>query len=338
MIIPSSYLISSRRVCVQRVCSARLAVLFAGLLLSLALIFPQPLAAQNVTDLRNEINRLRNDVADLQRQVAAGGKGGGGPVSTSRVAPIGNESASAQLKVQIDQMDQELRGMTGQIEQLTFQVNQVNTRLEKLIEDMEFRLTALERGGGGMPPAGTSAPSRPQGSLQQPAPSGGAADIDAGTSDLAPPAISSTLEGSRTPPPPAGLAPASPKGSPDEQYAAAFALLRAGEYVAAAEGMEQFVKNNPGHELAGNAVYWLGETYYVRKDYARAATYFLDGFQKYPQSRKGPDNLLKLGMTLGELNHKAEACQALNQVAKKYPKAPEKVMQRASAEIKRLSC
>ena len=92
------------------------------------------------------------------------------------------------------------------------------------------------------------------------------------------------------------------------------------------------------NELAGNAVYWLGETYYVRKDYARAATYFLDGFQKYPQSRKGPDNLLKLGMTLGELNHKAEACQALNQVAKKYPKAPEKVMQRASAEIKRLSC
>ncbi len=305
-------------------------------------LFVNPLSAQSSPDMRNEINRLRNDVADLQRQIAGGGRGNA-PAAASRVAPVGNESMSAQLKVQVDQMDQELRGMTGQIEQLTFQVGQVNTRLEKLIEDMEFRLTALERGGGGAPLGGApgSAPIRkpqPQGSLQAPASSLGGADIDAGVSELPPPAISSTLEGSRTPLPPPGLAAASPKGSPDEQYAAAFGLLRAGEYDAAADGMERFIKNNPDHELAGNAVYWLGETYYVRKDYARAATYFLDGFQKYPQSRKGPDNLLKLGMTLAELNHKAEACQALNQVSKKYPKAPEKIAQRATSEIKRLSC
>lgn len=308
-------------------------------------LFVNPLSAQSSPDMRNEINRLRNDVADLQRQIAGGGRGNA-PVAANRVAPVGNESMSSQLKVQVDQMDQELRGMTGQIEQLTFQVSQVNTRLEKLIEDMEFRLTALERGGGGGPLGGApgSAPiNKPQtqGGLQAPASSSGArsaTDIDAGVSELPPPAISSTLEGSLTPPPPPGLAAASPKGSPDEQYAAAFGLLRAGDYSAAADGMEQFIKNNPDHELAGNAVYWLGETYYVRKDYARAATYFLDGFQKYPQSRKGPDNLLKLGMTLAELNHKAEACQALNQVAKKYPKAPEKITQRANAEIKRLSC
>jgi tol-pal system protein YbgF len=310
-------------------------------------LFVTPVSAQSSPDMRNEINRLRNDVADLQRQISAGGRGPTA-VSSGRVAPVGNESATSQLKVQVDQMDQELRGMTGQIEQLSFQVNQVNTRLEKLIEDMEFRLTALERGGGAAPLGGTpgNAPvraPRPQSGLQAPASPMGAvggagADVDAGLSELAPPAITSTLEGSRTPPPPPGLAAASPKGSPDEQYAAAFGLLRAGEYSAAAQGMEQFVKDNPDHELAGNAVYWLGETYYVRKDYARAATYFLDGFQKYPQSRKGPDNLLKLGMTLGELNHKAEACQALGQVVKKYPKAPEKITQRAGAEIKRLNC
>ncbi len=313
----------------------RAKVLLGVLAFSLLVLFPVRLCAQNVTDMRNEINRLRNDVADLQRQTAAGARSNTGADSPARVSPIGNETASAQLKVQVDQMDQELRGMTGQIEQLTFQVNQVNTRLEKLIEDMEYRLTALERGGAG--PVGTAPPlTRPQGSLRAPGPSG--QDIDAGASELTPPAVNSTLEGSRTPPPPPGLAAASPKGSPDEQYAAAFGMLRAGDYTSAAEGMEQFVKNNPDHELAGNAVYWLGETYYVRKDYARAATYFLDGFQKYPQSRKGPDNLLKLGMTLAELNHRTEACQALTQVARKYPNAPEKITQRAGSEIKRLSC
>lgn len=319
------------------------ALVLAGLLLP-AFFVSAPAAAQDMRDMQNEVSRLRQDVADLQRQISAGGLSSS-RASGSSIAPVGNETAAAQVKVQVDQLDTELRGMIGQIEQLTFQVNQVNSRLEKLIADMDFRLNALERGGGGGA-APIAAPPRPQGSLQPAAPAvapgrGSGADIDANLSELPPPqssALNSTLENSRTPPPPPGLAAASPKGSPDEQYAAAFGLLRAGDYVAASDGMEQFVKNNPNHELAGNAVYWLGETYYVRKDYAKAASYFLDGFQKYPQSRKGPDNLLKLGLTLAALEHKAEACQALTQVAKKYPKAPEKITQRAGVEIKRLSC
>jgi tol-pal system protein YbgF len=320
-----------------------------ALLLCVLAVFTGPAAAQDMRDMQNEVRRLRQDVADMQRQISAGKGGAASSPSSSRVAPVGSETAAAQVKVQVDQMDIELRGMVGQIEQLTFQVNQVNTRLEKLIADMDFRLNALERGAAGGPPLGGGpgpASTRPQGSLQPgAAPSGSGQsnsavqDMDANLSELPPPpsALNTTLQNSRTPPPP-GLAAATPKGSPDEQYAAAFGLLRAGDYVGASDGMEQFVKNNPGHELAGNATYWLGETYYVRKDYAKAASYFLDGFQKYPQSRKGPDNLLKLGMTLAALNHKAEACQALTQVAVKYPKAAAKITQRADAEIKRLSC
>ena len=316
-----------------------------ALLLFLLVVFANPVAAQDMRDMQNEVRRLRQDVADLQRQISAGGRSTVSSPSGSNISPVGSETAAAQVKVQVDQLDMEIRGMVGQIEQLTFQVNQVNTRLEKLIADMDFRLNALERGAGGAsPPGGGPAPAstRPQGSLQPGAAQSDSTiqDMDANLSELPPPpsALNSTLQNSRTPPPPPGLAAATPKGSPDEQYAAAFGLLRAGDYVGASDGMEQFVKNNPGHELAGNATYWLGETYYVRKDYAKAASYFLDGFQKYPQSRKGPDNLLKLGMTLAALNHKAEACQALTQVAVKYPKAAEKITQRADTEIKRLSC
>lgn len=292
--------------------------------------------AQDAASMRNELNRLRQDVADLQRQMAGGSRGGS---SSERPAvnTVGSETAAAQLKVQVDQMDQELRAMVGQIEQLGFQVSQVNTRLEKLVADVDFRLSALERGGAAAPLGGGAPAASPR-----PAQSGslGGSDLDGGMSELPPPpgAAVSTLEGSRTPPPPPGISATLPQGSPEEQYAAAFGYLRTGDYVAAAAGMEQFIKNNPKHELAGNAVYWLGETYYVRKDYARAATYFLDGFQKYPQSRKGPDNLLKLGMTLAALEHKAEACKALAQVSKKYPQAPEKISSRAATELGRLKC
>lgn len=308
---------------------------------SLFILFTGPLAAQDMRGMQNELNRLRQDVADLQRQQSARGTNVSGKTAISGVTPVGNETAAAQVKVQVDQMDRELRGMVGQIEQLTFRVNQVATQVEKLTADIDFRLTALERGNSGAAPLGAAPPlTMPQGTGRSGISSGrSTSDIDAGVSELPPSsALNSTLQNSRTPPPPPGLAAASPQGSPEEQYAAAFGLLRSGDYAAAADGMELFIKNHPDHELAGNAIYWLGETYYVRKDYARAATYFLDGFQRYPQSRKGPDNLLKLGMTLAALEHKAEACQALMQVTKKYPKAPEKITQRAGSEIKRLSC
>ena len=130
-----------------------------------------PARAQDTTDLRNEMSRLRQDVADLQRQLASGGRS---PVSSSAgqsaVAPVGNETVSAKLKVQVDQMYQELRGVIGQIEQLNFQMGQISTKVDKLAADVEFRLAAIERGGGVAPASprggglsGQTPPAQPQG-------------------------------------------------------------------------------------------------------------------------------------------------------------------------------
>ena len=73
---------------------------------------------------------------------------------------------------------------------------------------------------------------------------------------------------------------------------------------------EAFIQQFPNDQLAGNAQYWLGETYYVRKRYNDAATAFAFGYQKYPKSGKGADDLLKLGMSLGSLGQKQDACSA----------------------------
>ena len=69
----------------------------------------------------------------------------------------------------------------------------------------------------------------------------------------------------------------------------------------------------PQDYLAGNAQYWMGETYYVRGRYQDAAVTFAEGYQKYPTNSKAPDNLLKLGMSLGQLGKKADACVAFAQ-------------------------
>lgn len=298
-----------------------------------------PALAQDVSGLRNEVNRLRQDVSDLQRQLSSQGgrvpaRGGEAP---SNFRQVGSESAVTQLQVRIEQIDTEMRALTGQIEQANFQISQIGQKLDKLMADVDYRLSVIEgRPGGGAAPAGGTAPGLPpRGQMDD------GLDDGPGRLNPPPPAVA-TLEDSmkaRTAPGAAsGIGAALPSGSPEEQYAHAFGLLRTGDYAAAATGMESFLRDNPGHELAGNAAYWLGETWYVQKEYSKAANYFLEGFQKYPKSRKGPDNLLKLGMTLAALDHKDEACQTLKEISKNYPQAPEKVTQKATLERERLRC
>lgn len=323
---------TARQVCGRGI---RRRLLFAVALLLAA----GPALAQDVSGLRNEVNRLRQDVSDLQRQLSSQGgripaRGADAP---SNFKPVGQESAVAQLQVRVDQIDTEMRALTGQIEQANFQISQIGQKLDKLMADVDYRLSAIEgpAGGGAAPQEGATPGLQPRGRMDE--------GLDGEPARLTPrPPAAATLEDSmKNRPPPggaAGIGAALPAGSPEEQYAQAFGLLRTGDYAAAATGLEGFLRDNPDHELAGNATYWLGEAWYVQKDYKKAANYFLEGFQKYPKSRKGPDNLLKLGMTLAALDHKSEACQTLKEISKNYPQAPEKVTQKASLERERLRC
>jgi len=126
--------------------------------------------------------------------------------------------------------------------------------------------------------------------------------------------------------------------SANEYYDAGFEALRKKDYVTAATHFERIVKEFPGHSLAGNAQYWLGETYYVRNDYERAARIFAEAYQKYADGSKGPDNLLKLGMSLSGLGKTKEACVAFAQLSKQFPKAPSSILTRAEQEKSALSC
>ena len=94
----------------------------------------------------------------------------------------------------------------------------------------------------------------------------------------------------------------------------------------------------PNDKLAGNAQYWLGEVYYGKKDYQRAAVAFGKGYQNYKSSAKGPDNLLKLGMSMRELGKKEEAFAAFQNLPSEFPQAEESVKTKAAAQAKAAGC
>src|SRR3546814_14657630 len=90
--------------------------------------------------------------------------------------------------------------------------------------------------------------------------------------------------------------------------------------------------------LAGNAQYWLGETFYVRQQYEQASAAFLTGYQNYPKGAKASDSLLKLGMSLAALKKNPEPCAALGQLSKQFPEAPPHVQEAAHRESDTFGC
>jgi tol-pal system protein YbgF len=105
----------------------------------------------------------------------------------------------------------------------------------------------------------------------------------------------------------------------------------------AEEGFRQLLQAYPDHSLAGSAQYWLGETYFAQGDYREAAQNFLIGYQKYQKSRRAPDSLVKLGVSLAKLGQHDQACASFSAVATEYPKALE-AKRRAQTELKRAGC
>lgn len=142
---------------------------------------------------------------------------------------------------------------------------------------------------------------------------------------------------------PPRVAPPPPPGSqaevePQRLYEQAYGYLLQKDYGAAETGFDDFLKRHPSHYLAGNAQYWLGETFYIRGQFRPAAAAFLKGYRDYAKSPKAPDSLLKLAMSLHRLGQKSEACSSFSELASKFPSPPAHVKSLAQAERGRSGC
>jgi TolA-binding protein len=59
---------------------------------------------------------------------------------------------------------------------------------------------------------------------------------------------------------------------------------------------------------------------------------FAEGYRLFKTSPKGPDNLPKLGITLGLLDRYADGCAAFSLFERDYPRATDLQKQRVSQE------
>ena len=210
-----------------------------------------------------------------------------------RVAALEQRAAGDQngteLVNQVSQLRAEAQELRGLVEQLQQQLEQARQSQRSQYLDLDGRLNRLD-GSGGAPAASPIA--------AVPAP----VATPAASVDTVPVAANAM----------AGM---------DERgaYTHAFDALKSGDYVESSRRFRDFLAAFPGGQYTPNALYWLGESYYVTQNYALAGQQFQSLLDRFPTHDKAPGALLKLGLAQYGLKDYAGADATLHQVVQRYP-------------------
>jgi tol-pal system protein YbgF len=296
----------------------------------------------DVQSLLQKVQRLQRELNTLQRHVF---RGETPPASAqgaaAGAADIGRPQA-ARLELRLSQFETELRTLTGQVEEQSFRLNQLNQKLDRLVAGLDQR--QQQPAPAGVAPQSQTTARAPA----NPATSRAAANppVDDGTPRVIGQISQSELQAAQAQsgtavaaaPNPAGAASGAGGTTPEAKYKHAHNLLNQANYDGAQLALQAFLDEYPDNLLAGNAMYWLGETYYVRKRYDEAAVIFAEGFKNYPDGVKTPDNLLKLGKSLAALGSSEDACGTFTVLLERYAKAAPTILQRARRERQELGC
>jgi tol-pal system protein YbgF len=296
---------------------------------------PAPAAASTATPqqagdpLASRVGKLESQITDLQVMI-------GTLESLLREKPsatLQHETPPAQatessLGARVDALETQIGALTNQLEQIGRQLTSIEARL------------AGDAPDAFTPPQDEPA-AQPPGFRQGLAPTAPWATASSGAQQVNPrarwygPRPSAGAPGD---PSSSERTAALPAGEAAALYQQAYGALMGENYPAAEAAFRQFLALYPNDALAGNAQYWLGETYFARGDYKGAADAYLKGYKNHGRSDKAPDALLKLAMSLAALGEKQEACSTFSELDAKYPKAPEAVREQAKAERARAGC
>jgi len=238
-----------------------------------AALFDDEEARKRITATNTRIDQLQKDledrVAQLERQLKSG--------------------ALVDLANNVEGLKSDVARIRGQIEVLTYELEQAQKRQKDLYVDLDARMRKLEGSPG---PAADGVPA-------DAAASGAAAGSGA-----------------------ASAAAPSPS-TPGEQrsYDAALDQFKRGDFQGAITGFTAFVKSNPKSALAPSAQYWIGNAHFARKDYKAAIASQRQLLLAWPDSPKVPDALLNVASAQSELGDSAAARRTLEELIGKFPQS-----------------
>ncbi len=207
----------------------------------------------------------------------------------------------------IEQLQQDLQELRGDLEVQTKMMQDLQRRQREQYLDIDRRLQQLENpAADGAPVAGKGAATKPPPMTTAPV--------------HVPPMRKPPAQQPAPSKPPAALVPGSMEQVGEQaEYDKALAILREGRYPEAAQAFKQFLADHPGSTLADNASYWLGEAYYVTRNFDKAQGAFQSLVDTFPQSAKVPGSRLKIAYIHYEKKNWKTARRALTDLVSEYP-------------------
>lgn len=277
--------------------------------------------AQEVIGLQEQIDALKDEMMILNRKVYR---------DNNDVQFSSKPSSSAE--VEMTQYSEIIRSLNGKIDELEHKITQLESKIDTINNDMNVRFNLLE--GKGVPAA--------QGSISTPK------KFDTAVANGAPKSITgdAITTGNLQNLTPAKKA--EPVTAPAETqmatadvntlYTNGLEALKNRNSALAEQNFKLILDKYSSDKLAGNAQYWLGEVYYNDKVFDKAAVAFGRGYEKYKNGAKGPDCLLKLGLSMAQLGKKNEACLAFVNLPNEFPQASGEIKNKAAQEAKKYNC
>ena len=258
----------------------------------------------DVDDLLDRLERIERNISDIQK-----GKFDSLDKSLSSGYISRNEK-------RIDEIETNLRQNFGTLEEIQNQINLIGEKLDLINEDFQSRVLKLEKDFQVIKENKTTKKEN-KSSVDLSNFSGNDGNVQ--KSIITNPQLNLSEQEIK------------------KKYENAIKLLWASKFEEAEVELVDLKKFNP-EDLMPNIQYWLGEVHYAQKKFEKAILEFGEGLQKYPDSIKGPDNMLKLGLSFANLKKKSEACNVFYELEVKYKSAPKNVLERANSEKKKLDC
>ncbi|MFZ5788766.1 MAG: tol-pal system protein YbgF [Acidobacteriota bacterium] len=238
-----------------------------------------------------DIDLLHREITDVSRQVEELGRQSSGKDDVKAISQKMADANAQVLKSNAD-IQLELQQLRDQIESLQANLEVTNQRLEALSNELAATRDRLSA------PVGTSDPT--------------AAGLASGAGVGA-----------------AGTATAQRASEPAQLYGAAYEDYLRANFDLAIQGFSEYARRYPGTDLADNALYWVGECHYSKRQFKEAIAAFTDLLNTYKTSDKAAAALLKKGLAFLELQDRSQAVINLQYVLYEHPGSKEAELARA---------
>jgi tol-pal system protein YbgF len=248
-----------------------------------------------INALKRENDFTRNDLSDLRAE---------------------NQRLKSDLSLRLENIQSEMQSLTTDIEEYKEMLKRPSKDMDRVREDMEARLKTLEERRRNQEEKIRELEERlkaPEPKTPPPGPK--PLELEKSVSTKETP---TELKGSST-----GIG---------DLYKDAYETFHKGDLEGSRRKFEAFLKQYPNTELSDNAQFWIGETYYLKKDYERAIIEYEKAIVKYPEGDKIPAAIFKQALSFLELNDKTNARTLFKRVIEKYPRSDQAEMARKRLE------